>query len=316
MIEKTQNNHLVYYYNNDKSQTWRHSKDDVTHMQVGGCSRRPFAARIEWAQAARLIYDHHPDLTIFMSGGLDSEIAFRSFVAAGIRPRIATVKFANDKNMYDIGPMIDMIQNQFGFDINVIDFDPEEFCLSGEYLDIAARYQAYSFYQQMLLKIAEKHSSPMITVDEIELKKEPTINFDTGLTEWNWCFVKKEDQDAVWHRFTEKTGIPALNNFYTYTPESMLAFLQLPTVQDLINDKIPYKMSWTSSKNKIYSEAGYRFRLRPKYHGMENYVHIWDYVLTNTADTIKQFDSKTYIIDALVLENNLRNGAVTTCNIA
>ncbi len=314
-MQNTLNNHLKYWYNDDENQRWRQSHNDYTSMSVGGCSRKSFSAKIEWTRIARLIADQYPNITVFMSGGLDSEIALRCFLAAGVRPKLATVRFPDNKNLYDIGPMIDLVQKEFGLDISVIDFDPEEFCLSGAYLETASKYQAYTFYQQMLLKIAEEYSAPMITVDEIELEKFPIINFDTGHTAWHWVFLKKEDQDGVWRRFAEKTGIPALNNFYTYTPESMLAFLQLPTTAALIRDQIPYKYAWTSSKMKIYSEAGFKFRMRPKWHGMENYMPIWDYVKANLPNDIKNFQPRNYTIPALELEQNLQQGKISKCSI-
>lgn len=315
MIENTQNNHLIYYYNNNIESRWREHHNDSTHMQVGGCTRNPFAAKIEWTRVARLIADQYPDLTVFMSGGLDSEIALRCFIAAGVKPKLATVRFPDGKNEYDIGPMIDMVKSEFNLDCEVIDFDPVEFCLSGEHREVSNRYQAYTFYQQMLLKIAEQHAAPMITVDEVELEKLPNTNFDTGESVWGWQFIKKEDQDGVWRRFADKTGIPALNNFYTYTPESMLSFLRLPTTQELINDRIPYKYAWTSSKMKIYSDAGFKFRPRPKWHGMENYMHLWDFAQSNTGDSIQNFNPKIYRIPALELEKNLAQGKISQCNI-
>ncbi len=315
MIQNTLNNHLIYWYNDDESQRWRHSDNDHTSMRVGGCTRDPFSAKIEWTRIARLLIDQYPDLTVFMSGGLDSEIALRCFLAAGIKPKLATIRFPDNKNDYDIGPMIDLVQREWGLDVTVIDFDPEEFCLSGEYLEIAERYQAYTFYQQMLLKVAEKYSAPMITVDEVELEKIPHINYDTGCADWQWCFLKKEDQDGVWRRFADKTGIPALNNFYTYTPESMLAFLRLPTTAALIRDQIAYKMSWTSSKMKIYSDAGFKFRMRPKWHGMENYMHIWDFVKSNAPDSLKDFGARNYTIPVSQLEENLAKGKISQCSI-
>lgn len=315
MIENTLNNHLIYYYNDDVAQRWRLDDDDTTHMRVGGCERKPFSAKIEWNRIARLLADQYPDITVFMSGGLDSEIALRCFIAAGVRPRLATVRFHDGKNDYDIGPMIEMVKSEFDLECHVIDFDPEEFFLSGEYLEVAERYQAYTFYQQILLRVAEQYSAPMITVDEIELEKRPVVDYDTGQPIWNWSFIKKEDQDAVWRRFADKTGIPALNNFYTYTPESMLAFLRLPTTAALIRDQIPYKHSWTSSKMKIYGDAGFRFRPRPKWHGMENYMHLWDFAETHSPKRIDNFEPRTYSIPALDLEDNLEKGTTSLCHI-
>jgi hypothetical protein len=156
----------------------------------------------------------------------------------------------------------------------------------------------------------------MITVDEVELEKIPDINLETGAVATDWCFLKKEDQDGVWRRFNDKTGIPALNNFYTYTPESILAFLNNEVVNDLINDRIPGKLGWTSSKMKIYSSLGYEFRKRPKWHGVENYIHLWDAVRYNVSSKGLVFNERYYLVPARQLKQNLINGVETLCKVA
>ena len=309
----TLNNHLTYWYNEDKESIWRTSETDITSMSVGGCTRPTFSAKIEWRRNAQMIIDQYPDLTLFMSGGLDSEIAFRSFKAAGLKPRLVTIKFKDESNMYDIGPMMEMMKSEFNEKVEVIEFDPEEFCLSGEYLDIAEKYQSYTFYQQILMKVVEDFKEPMMSVDEVELEKKPTVDYNTGETTWGWVFLKKEDQDGVWRRFQDKTGQVALNNFYTYTPEAMLAFLNIPTASLLINDNFEYKYGWTSSKMRIYSEAGFKFRMRPKYHGMENYMHLWDYVEENRHPSLDSYTPVEYTIPTDLLKHNLEQGIETVC---
>jgi hypothetical protein len=96
----------------------------------------------------------------------------------------------------------------------------------------------------------------------------------------------------------------------------MLAFLQIPTVDDLINDRIPGKLGWTSSKMKIYSHLGYSFRQRPKWFGIENYKHLWDQVEYNASVATCKFNPRLYQVDALELRYNLLNGKKTLCHIA
>lgn len=315
MVVNTENSHLRYWYNEDRNAVWRTNELDTTSMSIGGCTRKPMTLKAELVRNARALKHAYPNLTVFMSGGLDSEIALRSFLAAGIVPRLATIKFVGDNNNYDIGPMLHWVTGM-GLKCDVIQFDPQEFFDSGECYEIGLKYQAYTFYQQMLLRIAETLEIPMITVDEVELEKLPTMNWETGEYEFKWSFLKKEDQDGVWRRFADKTGIPALNNFYTYSPESMLAFLQESTVAELIRDRIPFKYGWTSSKMKIYGSLGYDFRPRPKWHGMENYYHIWDSVIYNMPSKGLAFNPRQYKVDALQLEQNLINGVETVCQVA
>jgi antirestriction protein ArdC len=96
----------------------------------------------------------------------------------------------------------------------------------------------------------------------------------------------------------------------------MLAFLQEKTVAQLIRDKIPYKRGWTSSKMKIYSSLNYEFEPRPKWHGMENYYHLWDSVIYNMGSKGLTFEPRQYKIDALTLEENLINGIESVCQVA
>lgn len=315
MIHNTENNHLRYWYNDDYIQQWRESDLDTTSMSIGGCSRKPMSLRAELIRNARSLNRHYPDLTVFMSGGLDSEMALQSFLSAGITPKIATIRFPNDNNMHDIGPMMELL-NQNKIPYNVINFDLTEFVNSGECYEIGLKYQAYTLYQQMLLRVAEDYSAPMITIDEIELERQTNIDYETGDISSEWMFSKKEDQDGVWRRFNKKTGIPALNNFYTYSPETMLAFLNIPIVDDLVNDRIPDKLGWNSSKMQVYSILGYEFRKRPKWHGVENYMHLWDAVIYNISSSGLVFNERDYATSVEQLKTNLINGVKTICQVA
>lgn len=315
MIVNTENNHLLYWYDDDRTKKWRTSELESTYMSVGGCTRKPMSLRAELQRNARRLTTDFKDLTIFMSGGLDSEMALQSFLSAGITPKLVTVRFPDNANMHDIGPTMRML-DQMNLPYTVIDFDLPEFVQSGECYEVGLRYQAYTLYQQMLLRVAEDYNAPMITVDEVELEKVPSIDWATGEYSYEWVFLKKEDQDGVWRRFNDKTGIPALNNFYTYSPESMLAFLNIPIVDDLINNRIPGKLGWTSSKMKIYSTLGYQFRQRPKWHGVENYIHLWDTVKYNISIKGLSYTNRDYTVPALQLKENLMNGVETICKVA
>lgn len=316
MIINTENNHLTYWYDDDRTKIWRTDDFDTTSMSVGGCIRKPMSLKAELIRTARSLIRDYPDLTLFMSGGLDSEMALRSFLSAGIVPKLVTIRFPDDKNMHDIGPTMQMLDNM-GLKYSIIDIDPHEFVMSGEAFEVAERYQVYTMYQQLLMKIAFDYSAPMITFDEVELGKLQYTNWTTGKTLNKWSFSKREDQDAAWLRFNAMTGIPALSSFYTYSPESMLAFLQLPTVDALVNDRIPHKLSWTSSKMEIYSHLGYDFRKRQKWHGVENYMQLWYYVedKLNSRSSL-QFHPRIYKVPVDILRQNLINGVETICQIA
>lgn len=314
-VKNTKNNHLRYWYNNDPEQRYRLDDLETTTMSVGGCSRPIGSFRDELLENASDILTNYPDLVLFMSGGLDSEMAFRIFQTLGKIPPIKIVRFPNDENWFDIKYAVELL-NELNISYEYIDFDLVDFYHSGECWEIANKYQAYTVYQQMLLKIADELKQPMITIDEIELVKYPRVDWSTGKYSFEWTFLKREDQDAVWRRFAAATSIPALNNFYTYSPESMLAFLKIPLVQDLINDRIPGKLGWNSSKNQIYTVLEYPFRSRPKYGGIERYPNIWEIVKASVNLHGLEFTPRDYAVNVHTLEQNLINNQETQCQVA
>jgi hypothetical protein len=290
-IELTKNNHLQYWFNNDTEQHWRTHPYDTACCMVGqGWEPQYKGFHESLDTTVKHFYSlHGASFLMFLSGGLDSEVATRFFYKNSLPISPLIVRFAHNLNKEDVDNALWICQD-LKFSPTVYDFDPVAFFHGGEWRRIAEDYQCYSFYQQMLLYIAETLGKPLITVDEIEIQK----------VDDNWFFVKKEDQDGCWHRFVERTGIPAYNNFYTFDPETIWAFMQNNTVQELINDKIPGKLGWTSSKHKIYSElTGFPLKNRAKRHGMEKMMHVWDYVLEKSASILHEspqcflFDART-----------------------
>lgn len=304
-IELTKGNHLRYWFNDDPTQHWRGHPYEVAHMSIGTEEPVNDLGFVEsLMETARTLVNRHGDrFRLFLSGGLDSEVACRAFVKAGLRFIPTTIRFSNDLNKEDFH-MATALCQELGLEQEVLDLDPTDFMRSGDWKRIAIEYQCYTFYQQLLIGIAEKLSSPMITIDEIEITKSTD----------GWNFIKKEDQDGCWHRFVEKTGIPAYNNFYTYDVNTIVRFLKSPTIQQLVNDQIPGKLGWTSSKHAVYSElTGFNMLNRPKRHGMERMMHIWYHVQEETA-MILHDSPVTFSFESNGLLNQLVSKGSITCN--
>lgn len=270
-FELTKDNHIQYYFNNDETNHWRESQFDVTHMKFGSEKYNDMDFVDSLIDTSKNLLSKHKndEFLLFLSGGLDSEVACRSFVLTGMKFKPLIVKFSNNLNSFDIENAINLCSD-LKLEPVIFNFDPILFFKSEDWKRICIEYQSYTFYQQILLSIAEKISSPLLTVDEIELVKQ---------NDNSWAFIKKEDQDGCWHRFVEKKNIPAYNNFYTYDVSTMEAFLKNATVKALVDNRIFGKLSWTSSKNKIYSElTKWEMTPRIKRTGMEKMMNIWSYV--------------------------------------
>jgi hypothetical protein len=299
----SKNNHLNYWYNDDPNNLYRQHWYDLLSFQLGGIQRPPKSFRQECGIAAAEIYELYPDIHIGLTGGLDSNVCLDSFLSTGIKPGIFIIKFKGDLNPFDADYALNKCK-ELDIDPVIVEIDPYEF-VEEHIMSVAKEFQIYSMYQALHIHICRNFSFPFITVDEIELRRD---SHPKSL----WSFVKKEDQDMCWRRFASTTGVRAINNFYTWSPELMLSFLNIPTVEKLCTNKIPGKISWNSSKNLIYAEGGFpKFIGYKKTWGIEKITGLFN---KSTARISKEFmwEPKECYIEYHKLREILINGG-TTC---
>jgi hypothetical protein len=70
-------------------------------------------------------------------------------------------------------------------------------------------------------------------------------------------------------RFSLKYNIPLVNEYFSYTPELMLYYLEHDDIQQLVTNKYNYKLTSVSSKNSILKKLVPEIRTRTKTHGFE-----------------------------------------------
>lgn len=316
-FEFTENNHIKYWYEDSEDNLFRQDDWTSTTGIVGYCQRPRLTMRGELIRTTKLISRQHKMMNVFFSGGLDSELALLSWLESRAPFRPVIVRFARELNIDDVTQATEFCVAHKLTPL-YIDFDPVAFYESGDWQRVCKEYQSYTFYQQILLKVAENFAEPMITIDEVELEKVYDMDYFlvTGKKKMDWVFIKKEDQDGVWRRFVAKTGIPAYNNFYTYNPETILAFLENRVVDRLINNLIPGKIGWTSSKNEIYAQTDHPFKTRAKRTGVEKLVHLWTEVEYQCTNLLFASEPRLYEFEVNELISNLKQGKVSTCKIA
>jgi hypothetical protein len=301
----SKDNHLRYWYNSDSEQLYRKSKFDVFNMSLTVSLDRSINFMNTLVTTAKCVYHQSPNVIFFFSGGLDSELALLAFKKAGIPITPTIIRFSRDYNIEDVNSACDAC-DKYKIKPNIIDFDPIKFFEKGDWRRIAADYQSYTFYQQILIYFAEQHREPILTVDEIELVK---------YHDNRWFFIKKEDQDVCWHRFVQKNNRPSYNNFYTFNPCTIGSFFTSATVQNLIKNNIFGKLGWSSSKNEIYSElSGEKMQRRPKRHGMEKMMNIWRHVEKETKFFLPTIKPRVAQFDAALIMSGEKKDMI--CNIA
>jgi hypothetical protein len=231
------------------------------------------------------------EIHIGYSGGLDSELAVLAFYHTKTPFRLSTIEwYWGEKllNGHDVKYAYRLC-DELGIKTTITKYDLRDLLLTDEWKRIATTYQAVSPYQHALLVVLETIKDPWLQVDELET----LISFKHSSP--TWVFEKREDQDVCWRKFNQLTGLPALNNFFTYRLETVHAWYNNETVKNLINFKIPGKLGFVSSKHKIYQEScPYKLIPRPKFFGLESMAGVWDNNIVDRLNTLT-IDNKMYV---------------------
>jgi tRNA(Ile)-lysidine synthase TilS/MesJ len=218
----------------------------------------------ELYRTAQLIQeDFGKDLIVFLSGGTDSEIVLRNFIHNGFKPRCVMIKF---KNNYNVDEVIEAqtIANELDVKLELIDFDVKDFFLSGAATDFGEQIQSTQITYIMMMYQIQKLGAPAVMGGEAGLTRNVTKDGSF------WYYAFRENEDASAMRFSLKYNIPLIYEYFSYTPELLLYYLESEGVKNLISDKYNYKLTASSSKNAILETLYPRFRKKKKKHGFES----------------------------------------------
>lgn len=261
----THNNHLTYTIG-DRLYGERTDSIEKFEMRVGSIDSAYYkksSYKKELLRTADLIYkDYGKDFALFLSGGTDSEIVARNFLDIGIRPPCYTIKFKDDYNANDVNEAIDLAKD-LDLPLHIIDFDIKEFMYSGEASEFGKKLQCTQITYLMVYHNILKLGLPAVMGGEAMLKR----NIGTDPSTWYYCFRENEDASAM--RFSNLYNIPLVNEYFSYTPELLLYYLEYSDIQSLVSNKYNYKLSSVSSKNNILKKLLPNIRVRKKTHGFE-----------------------------------------------
>ena len=261
----THKNHLTYTIGN-KLYGHRENSFEKFKVNVGVIDQAHYNQSNyynELRRTADLIYtDLGKDFALFLSGGTDSEIVARNFLDIGIKPICYTIKFKDDYNASDVNEAIDLAK-ELNLPLHIIDFDVKDFLYSGEASEFGKNIQCTQITYLMVYHSIMKIGSPAVMGGELVLKRDISTNPST------WFYNFRENEDASAMRFSLKYNIPLVNEYFSYTPEMMLYYLEDVDIQQLVTNKYNYKLTSVSSKNAILKKLVPEIRVRKKTHGFE-----------------------------------------------
>jgi hypothetical protein len=264
----TYQNHLKYFID-DREYGYRETEIDKFKVKLGAVDPdqyRTSSFENELHRTAKLIQeDLGKDLILFLSGGTDSEIVLRNFIHNGCKPRCAMIAF---KGGYNAGEVVEakLIAKELDVKLDIIDFDVKDFFFSGEATEFGEKIQSTQITYIMVYNQILKLGAPAVMGGEAGLTRQ--VNKDGSF----WYYAFRENEDASAMRFSLKYNIPLVNEYFSYTPELLLYYLESDGVKSLVTEKYNYKLTAASSKNKILATLYPKFRRKPKKHGFESLI--------------------------------------------
>lgn len=263
MFNFTYQNHLKYSIGN-RNFGCRENGFEKFIVDIGIIDRQVFnnsTYKLELNRISNLILeDLGKDLIVFLSGGTDSEIVLRSFLDIGFKPKCVTIKFKDDYNILDVKEAVE-ISRSLDIDLEILNFDVKDFYFSGKAEHFAKEIQCTQITYLMVYYHVLQLSAPSVMGGELLL----TRHIDQKNNFWYYTFRENEDASAM--RFSNRFRIPLVNEYFSYTPEIMLHFLDQPLVKKMLNN--PYKLTSVSSKNQILEHLYPGIRPKVKTHGFE-----------------------------------------------
>ncbi len=265
MTNYTKSNHLKYSIGG-RDFGYReagHEKYSVSLGTVDHDVYRKSSYITELYHTADTVYkEFGKDLVVFLSGGTDSEIVVRNFVDIGIRPKCLTIRFTNDYNAPDVLEA-QAIANDLDLDLEIMDFDVIDFYKSGAARELGVELQCSQVTYLTVYNAILKLGAPAVMGGEVLLTR--LVRPDTH----DWYYTFRENEDASAMRFSEKFNIPLVNEWFSYTPELLLYYLEDKDIQTLISTRYNYKLTSVSSKNDILRRMYPNIRPKIKTHGFE-----------------------------------------------
>ena len=252
----------------------RQTSNDTFNTYYGKSSSPVLSFKEEMLKAARSTLDHYPGLrpSVFLSGGVDSEMILKSYIEIGSDPEVFIVRYENDYNLYDVSYAI-TICSMLGIEYNLIDFNLQKF-----YETDAERVsvEAQICRPRMLphLKFTENIDG-LVIVGHSDMAWYRADEDYAVNSHW---FVRDYEHDIGCDKYNILHNRPAIYQWFKWSPGLILSFTKLDWFNKLTNDKYYGKTGINSTKILGYREYFPELIERKKQTGFEKIDIIIDEV--------------------------------------
>ena len=294
-----------YYKNNYIS-----SKGEGANWQLDICSSAAnfLSFKEESINAAKLIYESNDDpITVLVSGGRDSLWTARSFYESKV-PFTVSIMSWGDLNSHDTAHAIEFCQ-QYNIPYNLIYLDIIKFIKSNRHMEISFEVGTWTHQIAPIIETLK-----MVEGIPVLSNGDPMFISSKTFKNWNWFYYDLELLNLFSRYFINK-NIKGIPEFFRYTPELFLSYINDPLFLDLVNwHHEPADRHWRSCKYKMYEKyytSNYKF---PKYDGWEKLSdptnEHYSLYLKSTLDILplKEITCGEFIISHSLLNKKLTNG--------
>lgn len=240
-------------------------------------------------------------LDLMFSGGIDSEVILRVYRDLKIPINVFIFKYEDMLNYREFNHAI-KVCTDLNVKHTVIDFNVKRFFENDAY-DIWSKCKTNSSGWLPHMKLTEYlDNTPIVGSGDPYWKKQ-----DDG----SWMFELGEDA-KYWALYHKTIGRTIVADWYEYRPEIILSHMQLPRIQQLINNQQPGKTSSFSNKAPIHKDHWDDITIRPKMVGFEgnkaitkeskpDYMLEFDRQYTSNINYVTYRYTATELIDCLCL---------------
>jgi hypothetical protein len=250
-MQFTLGNHLKYWIE-DRLYGRRELPTDRYRVEVGAVDLdqlRTSSWLKEQYRTAEAVRDQFgKDFVVLFSGGTDSEIVLRAFRKVGVRPRVVFIRFENRYNNIDY-INAQMVCEQLDIDLEVADVKVKEFYNSGAAAEFAGEIDCRQMAYLTVYNEIKRMGMPAVMGGEMLLRRQVPADRDSF-----WYYVIRENEDASAMRFSLKYQIPLVNEWFSYTPEMMVYYLENSWIRGMVTQRFNYKLGSVSTKNKVLYE--------------------------------------------------------------
>jgi hypothetical protein len=278
----TKDNHFKFGYDYDWYRCRLHKTERFT-VAFAATARPIQDWPSECVATAGAIKDTAADMPIelLFSGGINSEVVVRSFVAAGIPFTAHILRFGDEINAHDIVHNIQFCKAHGVcykmHDLNILQF------FEADLYDYAAVSQCVSPQVCVMMWLIDQLDGYVVMGSKPNLVRRPS---------GRWALRESETANAL-YRYCLATDRPGVPGFHQYTPELMLSYLL---------DSISHLRSDESCKNQI--ELYTRFLERhSRYTGYELVMNQYEMHQAQLMLRYPQHDDACHMDVAFILDH-------------